>query len=64
MALKDHMTRLAEFNARLAKQGISKTELARKHGLEPHQVIHFLNGYGRGTRGKSHQIATAIGFKV
>lgn len=64
MTLNDHMQKLAEFNAKLEKQGISKSELARKKGLVPHKVIRFLNGYGRGKYGESHQIAVAIGFKV
>jgi gp16 family phage-associated protein len=64
MSLKDHMTKLADFNAKLERRGITKSDLARKHKLKPHDVIRFLNGYGRGTRGKSHQIAMAIGFKV
>lgn len=64
MSLDTHMKKLAEFNAKLAKQGKSKTELAREKGLDPHQVIRFLNGYGRGTRGKSHLVASKLGFKI
>ena len=63
-SLDAHMKKIAAFNAKLAKQGKSKTELAREKNLDPHEVIRFLNGYGRGTRGKSHKIATALGLSI
>lgn len=45
------------------RTGVTVSEWARKHGYPPQKVIALLNGNIKGHRGKSHEIAVALGIK-
>ena len=45
------------------RTGVTVSEWARKHGFQPQKVIALLNGNIKGHRGKSHEIAVALGIK-
>lgn len=44
-------------------EGISVTDWARKRGFRREDVYAVLNGRSKGTRGKGHVIAVALGIK-
>jgi len=44
-------------------KGQTQKEWALAHGYQPCQVTRILNGTWKGTRGKGHEIAVALGLK-
>lgn len=49
--------------AHLRAGGISANEWAKQHGFEPTLVYSVLSGTRKCLRGKSHEIAKALGLK-
>lgn len=47
----------------LEQQGLSQADWARKNGFKYHEVVRLLNGFAKGRRGRSHQLAVALGLK-
>jgi gp16 family phage-associated protein len=52
--------RKAQFDA----HGITIAAWARDRGFDPLAVVQVLNGYTRGKRGKSREIAIALGLRT
>jgi gp16 family phage-associated protein len=52
-----------QINDELARAGITKTEYARKLGLDYHTVVQLLAGTIAGNFGKGHNAAVAMGLK-
>lgn len=52
-----------ECRAKFFQEGISITEWATTHGFDRDDVYALLSGKSKGTRGKTHQIAVALGLK-
>ncbi|MEB0041213.1 MULTISPECIES: DNA-binding protein [unclassified Pseudomonas] len=48
----------------LRAQGISVSDFARTHGLDPATTYQVLYGIKKGFRGKSHTSAVALGMKL
>lgn len=49
--------------AQLRASGVSANEWAKQHGFEPTLVYSVLSGTRKCLRGKSHEIAKALGLK-
>lgn len=49
--------------ADLQRQGMTLREFAQQHNFPVAQVYAVVNGRVKGSRGQSHQIATALGIK-
>lgn len=45
------------------RQGKTLKDFAREHGFPEMQVYRVMNGTIKGTRGRGHQIAVALGLK-
>jgi gp16 family phage-associated protein len=45
------------------QQGKTFSSWARDNGYTPQEVSRVLNGFTKGTRGKSHEIAVKLGLK-
>lgn len=56
-------TQLSEVRAIFIENGISVAEWARNHNFSLALVYAVLKGRNQATRGKSHQIAVALGLK-
>jgi gp16 family phage-associated protein len=52
-----------EAKADLRRQGVTLREFAQQNNFPVHQVYAVVNGRVKGSRGQSHQIATALGIK-
>lgn len=48
---------------RLVNQGKTQKAWALERGYRPEDVTRVLNGTWKGTRGKGHEIAVALGLK-
>lgn len=60
------MTRLRtsqQVKADFAAKGITIKDWADENGFPEMSVYQVVNGYTKGTRGKSHAIAVALGMK-
>lgn len=44
--------------------GLSLADWAKTNGYEPHEVYAVTSGQTKGTRGRSHEIALALGMKL
>ncbi|NMM12417.1 MAG: DNA-binding protein [Rhodoferax sp.] len=53
----------AEIKACFKEQGVSISTWAQAHAFDPRLVYAVLAGKNQSTRGKSHQIALALGLK-
>ncbi|MCM2494565.1 hypothetical protein [Burkholderia glumae] len=54
---------LAKAKAAIYSRGQTIEGWAREHGFPPVAVYRFLNGLEKGRRGRSYQIAVALGLK-
>ena len=54
---------IAELKADLNRNGLSVAELARRHKLDAHLIYRILNTGVVPRRGKSHNVAVALGLK-
>lgn len=52
-----------QVKAEFERAGISIAEWARAHGFDRMTVYGVLSGRHRGSRGKTHEIAVALGLK-
>ena len=57
------MKTIEQVKKEFRQSGETVSEWARKHGFQPQKVIALLNGNIKGHRGKSHEIAVALGIK-
>jgi len=55
---------LAEVRAEFDRKGLSYKAWAEEHGFGADEVYAMLNGRSRGRRGRSHNLAVALGLKV
>lgn len=61
---KNHLRTPSQVKADFLARGESIAEWAEKRGYAPLAVYQVLNGYSKGNRGKSHQIAVDLGIKA
>lgn len=53
----------SQFRESLRKNGVTLKEWAEKRGYDPQYCSRVLNGMVKGSRGKGHEIAVAMGIK-
>ena len=53
----------SEFRESLSKKGVTLKEWAEQRQYDPQYCSRVLNGMVKGSRGKGHEIAVAMGIK-
>lgn len=63
MATQQKPKTVEQVKAHFRAKGLTVTQWAKDHNFPPAAVYQVLNGFSKGHRGQSHEIAIALGLK-